>query len=125
VPQPDASGERAGHLAGAGDQPAAAVAYAAARERLDRFATREAARLAGAGLRLDPADGPTTDLLEVRAAARERDGDRDGARADLRAALTFAGSPRIRSRLLVRLASLAVGSDHRAASPGHRPAGRR
>ncbi|MQA13783.1 MAG: AAA family ATPase [Pseudonocardiaceae bacterium] len=110
--QPDTSGERAGHLAGAGDHTAAAAAYAvAARERLDRFAHREAARLAEAGLRLDPPDEPATELLEVRAVTREREGDRDAARDDLRAALKLAASPGIRSHLLIRLATLAVGSE--------------
>lgn len=100
-----ASGERARHLAGSGDRPAATVAYAAAaRQRLDRFADREAMRLAEAGLALDPADAVRADLLEVRAETRARTGEPAGAREDLRVALTLASVAPVRARLLTRLA---------------------
>ena len=96
---PAAPGERAGHLAGAGDRPAATRAYAvAARERLDHFDEREAERLAEAGLALNPANAPRADLLEVRAETRARAGDLHGAREDLRAALTLAGTAATGSR---------------------------
>jgi hypothetical protein len=109
---PAAPGERAGHLAGAGDRPAATRAYAvAARERLDHFDEREAERLAEAGLALNPANAPRAHLLEVRAETRARAGDLHGAREDLRAALTLAGTAATRSRLLTRMAVLASGSD--------------
>jgi DNA-binding SARP family transcriptional activator/tetratricopeptide (TPR) repeat protein len=106
------AGERARHLAGAGDGPAAVLAYtAAAREQLDRFADREASRLADAGLGLDPADGPRVDLLEIRAETRARTGDLARARTDLREALTLAAPGAARSRLLARLAALAAGAE--------------
>jgi hypothetical protein len=109
---PAAPGERAGHLAGAGDRPAATRAYAVAeRERLDHFDEREAERLAEAGLALDPANAPRADLLEKRAETRARAGNLHGAREDLRAALTLAGTAATRSRLLTRMAVLASGSD--------------
>lgn len=62
-----ASGERAWHLAGADDPTAAAAYAAAARERLDHFANREAAQLAERGLALDPDAQARVELLDVRA----------------------------------------------------------
>lgn len=109
---PDTAGERARHLAGAGDRPAAGAAYAtAARRQLERFADREAERLAQAGLELDPSDAARGELLEVRAETRARTGRLPAARDDLRAALRLAGTPIDRSRLLARIASLASGAD--------------
>ncbi|HSK61802.1 MAG TPA: BTAD domain-containing putative transcriptional regulator [Actinomycetospora sp.] len=109
---PGTPGERAHHLAGAGENAAAAAAYvAAARDRLAGFAHDEAGRLAEAGLALDPDDGTRADLLDARAAVRERRGDRDGARDDLRASLLLATTAPERSRLLARLAALALGAE--------------
>lgn len=105
-------GERARHLAGAGDHPAATVAYAAtARRRLERFADREAHQLAEAGLALDPADAVRAELLEVRAHALARTGKLAEAREDLRLALTHATSPPTRAVLLTELAVMSSGSD--------------
>lgn len=109
---PAAPGERARHLAGAGDIPAAVRCYIdAARARADRFADREAERLATAGLALAAADEAHAELLEVRAETRFRAGDLSGAESDLRSALRLADGPLMRSRLLNRLAALASGSD--------------
>lgn len=109
---PSAGGERARYLAGAGDQPAAAAAYAAtARQRLDRFADREAERLAQAGLALEPADSTRVELLEVRAETRSRAGVLSDTRDDLRSALALADVGADRSRLLARLAVLASGAE--------------
>jgi hypothetical protein len=95
---PDTAGERARHLAGAGDRPAARAAYAtAARRQLERFADREAERLAQAGLELDPSDAARGELLEVRVETRARTGRLPAARDDLRAALRLAGTPIDRS----------------------------
>jgi DNA-binding SARP family transcriptional activator/tetratricopeptide (TPR) repeat protein len=107
-----APGERARHLAGSGDRPAAAVVYAeAARQRLDRFADREAMHLAEAGLALEPREPVRADLLEVRAETRARTGDSAGAQEDLRAALTLTARPPVRARLLTALARASSGSD--------------
>lgn len=92
-------GERAWHLAGAGDRPAATIAYAqGARHQIDRFADREAVQLAEAGLAMDPGGAVRAELLEVRAETRARTGRLAGARDDLRAALTSAPSAPIRAR---------------------------
>jgi DNA-binding SARP family transcriptional activator/tetratricopeptide (TPR) repeat protein len=104
--------EVARHLAGAGDAPAAAGAFAeAAAQRLGRFAHREAEQVAEAGLALGPSDEVRSSLLEVRAEARAVTGDLVGAREDLRGAL--AGAPRgsRRSHLLTRMALLTSGSE--------------
>jgi len=107
-----ASGERARHLAGAGDRPAAALVYAeGARQRLHQFADQEAERLAEAGLALDPGDAVRADLLEVRAATRARSGQPARAREDLRGALTLASTAPDRARLLTALARVSSGSD--------------
>lgn len=105
-------GERARHLAGAGDNSAATVAYAeAARHQLDRFADQEAQHLAEAGLALDPDDDVRAELLEVRAESRARTAELAGARDDLRVALTLAHEGPVRARLLTRLAGMSSGSD--------------
>lgn len=105
-------GERARHLAGAGDWPAASHAYlTAARERLEHFADREAEHLAEAGLALNPPNGPQAELLEIRAQTHDRRGEFGRARTDLRTAVTLAESGPVRSRLLTRLAALASGAE--------------
>ncbi|MPY81255.1 MAG: tetratricopeptide repeat protein, partial [Actinophytocola sp.] len=107
-----ASGERARHLAGAGDRTAAAAAYAvAARERLDHFANREAEQLAEQGLALDPDEQARADLLDVRAETRFRAGDPAAARSDLREALVLVPNGPVRARLLTKLASVLSGTD--------------
>jgi len=107
-----APGERAKHLAGAGDRPAAALAYAeGARQRLHHFADQEAERLAEAGLALDPADAVRANLLEVRATTRARSGQPARAREDLRGALKLASTAPVRARLLTGLANVSSGSD--------------
>jgi DNA-binding SARP family transcriptional activator/tetratricopeptide (TPR) repeat protein len=106
------SEERAIHLAGAGDLQAAAAAYAvAAGERLGGSAHRDARRLAGVGLTLGPVPAIRAELLEIRASARERDGERNAAREDLRAALACAGGTVARARLLTRLAAMSCGAE--------------
>ncbi|MGH2688683.1 MAG: hypothetical protein ACRDKW_07740, partial [Actinomycetota bacterium] len=104
--------ELARHLIGAGDVASAASALdAAARQRLERYANKEADRLAGAGLDLDPAPALLASLLETRSEARARQGDYAAARTDLRRLLT-AGPPRpARARALVRLAELTSGAE--------------
>lgn len=104
--------EVARHLTGAGDRTAAAAAYAeAARERLERFAGDEVARLADAGLCLDPEAAVRSALLEARAEGRAIAGDLAGARADLRAALGTRHSGADRARALSRIATLTLGED--------------
>jgi tetratricopeptide (TPR) repeat protein len=104
--------EVARHLAGAGDRdPAAAAFAAAARDRLQRYADREAAELAGAGLALEPAAAVRGDLLEVRAEARARSGDLAGAGEDLTEALRTGVAGPARARLLARHARLAAGAE--------------
>ncbi|HET9080513.1 MAG TPA: BTAD domain-containing putative transcriptional regulator [Trebonia sp.] len=99
--------EVAPHLAAGGDVPGAAEAYAdAARRRLDQVHDHEAARLAGAGLSLDPADGVRAALLEARGEARRRLGELNAARADFTVALNSHGDPAARSRMLAKLAIL-------------------
>lgn len=108
----ETAGERAHHLAGAGDRRAAAAAYAtAAHQQLERFADREAERLAHAGLALGPTGTTRAELLEVRGETRFRTGDLPGARDDLRAALALTEAAPDRSRLLARLASFASGAE--------------
>ena len=78
--------EAGSHLAASGDHDGAAMAYAAAaRRQLDRICDREATRLAGTGLSLDP--GGRT-------------------RADFTAALDSLDDPASRSRVLAQLAIL-------------------
>ncbi len=104
--------ELARHLAAAGDRGAAADAFAqAGRRRLDRFASEEAERLADAGLPLEPAPATRSALLEIRAEARARKGNIQGARDDLRAALAARDPGPERSRLLTRMAMLISGSE--------------
>jgi DNA-binding SARP family transcriptional activator len=104
--------EVARHLAGAGDAPAAAGAFAeAAAQRLRRFAHREAEQVAEAGLALGPTEEVRSSLLEVRAEARATTGDLVGAREDLRGALAGAPAGTRRSHLLTRMALLASGSE--------------
>lgn len=104
--------EVARHLAGAGDGPAAARAFAeAAAQRLRRFAHREAEQVAEAGLALGPSEEIRSSLLEVRAEARATTGDLVGAREDLRGALAAARGGTRRSHLLTRMALLASGSE--------------
>lgn len=110
--EPETPGERARHLAGAGDLASAAAAYAeAARNRLDHFADVEAQGLAEDGLALGPGDAVRADLLEVRAEALFRAGGLDAARADLREAIALTAPGLARARLLTRLAGLSAGSD--------------
>ncbi|MGH8974400.1 MAG: AAA family ATPase, partial [Acidimicrobiia bacterium] len=104
--------ELARHLAGAGDQTAAAAAYAeAAQERLDRFAGEEAARLAGDGLSLDPEPALRSALLATRGEARAIAGDLRGARADLREVLSMRRPGPDRAQILARIAMLTIGED--------------
>jgi DNA-binding SARP family transcriptional activator/tetratricopeptide (TPR) repeat protein len=104
--------EVARHLAGAGDAPAAARAFAeAAAQRLRRFAHREAEQVAEAGLALGPSEEVRSSLLEVRAEARATTGDLVGAREDIRGALAGAPGGTRRSHLLTRMALLASGSE--------------
>ncbi len=99
------------HLAAAGDAQGAASAYIqAARQALDRYASEEAELLARAGLHLQPEPGTRRELLEVRAEARTRRGDLEGAREDIRACLSTVRSGPQRSRLLARMAMLVSGS---------------
>lgn len=111
--------ELARHLAGAGDVPAAADAYAeAARERLERHADAEAGRLAEEGLALHPPPRSRGVLLEVAAEVAARRGERSRARDHLRTALVLAPEGPQRARLLSRLAALLSGAEdlHRAAN---------
>ena len=99
------------HLAGAGDQAAAADAFAtAAGQRLADFAADEALALAEAGLGLCPPATTRSVLLQVRGEARALAGDLDGARHDLRAAADAKATAPERARLLARLAMLTGGS---------------
>ena len=114
--------ERARLWAEAGDAERAVRAYAAAaRAALDEYADAEAERLADAGLdRVATAAGRRTErseLLEIRAHARQRRGALGAARADLQAALEAYRTGRSRSRVLADLTMLALGADdlHRAA----------
>lgn len=97
----------ASHLAASGDTEGAVMAYtAAARRQLDRICDREAMRLAGAGLSLDPDGRTRAALLEVRGEARRRAGQLAAARADFTAALNSLDDPAARSRVLAQLAIL-------------------
>src|SRR5664280_2544195 len=104
--------EVARHWQGAGDGQQAAEAYlTAAYQALGGFADQEAADLAQAGLGLVAPVDLRARLLDARAQARSRLGDLEGARGDLREALTgHPGGPG-RAGLLARLATLASGSD--------------
>jgi DNA-binding SARP family transcriptional activator len=107
-----AADELAWHHSRAGNAPAAAAAYlTASRDRLDRFADREAERLATEGLALEPRPPQRAALLEIRAETRARCGDLATSREDLRAALALAGSGITKSRLLARLAALSSGAE--------------
>ncbi len=100
------------HLRAAGDVDGAGAAYLrAAQHALDAVADEEALQHAGAGLAMHPPAARRAVLLEVRGQARQRLGDLTGARDDLRAALTETQHPPDRSRLLTRLAMLAIGAD--------------
>ncbi len=106
--------EAASHLAVSGDNDEAAMAYAAAaRRQLERICDREAARLAGSGLSLDPPAHTRAALLEVRGEARRRGGQLAAARTDFTAALDSLDDPASRSRILAQLAIL----DARTADP--------
>ena len=95
------------HLAASGDSDGATSAYAAAaRRQLDRICDREAMRLAGTGLSLNPAGCTRAALLEVRGEARRRTGQLTAARADFTAALDSLDDPAARSRVLAQLAIL-------------------
>jgi len=99
--------EAASHLAASGDSDGAAVAYAAAaRRQLQRICDREAIRLAGTGLSLDPGGRTRAALLEARGEARRRAGQLLAARADFTAALDSLDDPAARSRVLAQLAIL-------------------
>ena len=99
--------EAASHLAASGDSDGAAVAYAAAaRRQLQRICDREAIRLAGIGLSLDPAGRTRAALLEARGEARRRAGQLLAARADFTAALDSLDDPAARSRVLAQVAIL-------------------
>jgi DNA-binding SARP family transcriptional activator len=99
------------HLAGAGDQAAAAGAFAtAAGQRLADFAADEALGLAEGGLSLRPPATTRSVLLQIRGEARALAGDLAGARNDLRAAADDNAAGPERARLLARLAMLTGGS---------------
>ncbi len=99
--------ETASHLAASGDNDAAARAYAAAaRRELDRICDREAIRLAGAGLSLDPGGRARAVLLETRGEAHRRAGQLTAARADFTSALDSLDDPPARSHVLAQLAIL-------------------
>ncbi|MBO0776665.1 MAG: tetratricopeptide repeat protein, partial [Actinobacteria bacterium] len=99
--------EAARHLAAGGDNDGAAMTFAtAARRRLERNRDREAMRLAGTGLSLDPDGGTRAALLEARGEARRRAGQLAGARADFTASLDSLDAPVARSRVLAKLAIL-------------------
>ena len=103
--------ELAPHLLGAGDPQAAASAYAAAASRLlERFANREALRLAEAGLRLEPVPPTRRALLAARSEARRRMGNLAGARADLESVLASMPPGPDRSLILSRMAMLTSGA---------------
>jgi DNA-binding SARP family transcriptional activator len=105
-------GELARHWLGAGDTAQAAEAYAdAAHRALAQYAAVEAETLADAGLAVQPSRGPAAALHEARAEARTRLGDIEGARGDLRDALTAAPPGPARARVLSRLATIASGAD--------------
>lgn len=100
------------HLQAAGDTELAAAAYArAAQQHLDGFADDEAAHLAGVGLSLEPTGEVGAALHETRGEARQRRGDIAGARQDLQVALTLRPPGADHSRILSRLAMLALGAD--------------
>ncbi|MGH2707342.1 MAG: ATP-binding protein, partial [Actinomycetota bacterium] len=104
--------ELARHLLGAGDREAAVEVFAqAARRSLDRFANGEAERLADAGIQLEPGPLQCSRLLRIRAEARFRRGDLQGARADFRAVLAIIPAGPERSRVLTRMAMLISGSE--------------
>lgn len=106
------SAETARHLAGSGDTPAAAAAFArAARESLDRCAGEEAVARAEAGLALDPVPAVRRALLEIRAEGKAIAGDMAAAREDLRGALRDEPAGPRRSRLLARLAMWTGGAE--------------
>jgi tetratricopeptide (TPR) repeat protein len=99
--------EIASHLAASGDSDEAAITCAAAaRRQLERICDREAMRLAGTGLALDPPARTRAALLEVRGEARRRAGQVTAARADLAAALDGLDDSASRSRVLAQLAIL-------------------
>lgn len=105
------------HLFGAGDpQSAAAYQRDAARIRLDACANEEALRLADDALRLDPPAPLRLEFFTIRAEARRRCGDLEGARADLRAALGLARERRLKSTLLARMAMLTSGAEDYASA---------
>ena len=104
--------ELARHLLAAGDAEAAAAAFTrAAEQRVDRFANEEAESLAESGLELAPSPPVRAALHKARAAARRRRGDLQGARSDLRAALSLVQEGARRSRILSDLAMLAFGAE--------------
>jgi class 3 adenylate cyclase/DNA-binding SARP family transcriptional activator len=104
--------EVARHLAGAGDRPAAATAFArAAAQRMERYAGDEARALADAGHALKPSGSVLVSLLETRAEARALRGDPEGARSDLREALAEIRTPVGRSRVLSKLSLLTSSKD--------------
>ena len=99
--------ETATHLAASGDNDGAALAYAAAaRRQLERICDREAIRLTGTGLSLDPPARTRAALQEIRGEARRRTGQLTAARADFAAALESLDDPASRSRVLAQLAIL-------------------
>jgi tetratricopeptide (TPR) repeat protein len=104
--------ELAVHLEGMGDPEAAATAFAqGARRQLERHAAEEAERLAVAGLALSSKPAVRSTLFEMRAQAREHQGNLVGAADDLRAALGGRPPGPERSRLLTRVAMLMSGSE--------------
>jgi tetratricopeptide (TPR) repeat protein len=103
--------EVARHLVGAGDPAAAAAQFAAAaKRRLDRFATEEAETMADEGLDNEPAGDVLAELLETRAEARFRRGALEEARSDLRAAIQARKEGPKRALTLSRLAMLTSGA---------------
>ena len=111
--QADAA-ERARHWRAAGDLDRAGSAYAQAAEAaLAASAFSEAADLAEVGLSLGRSlpDETRWRLLEVRGGVRQRLGDLQGARADLRATLDPRRPGPDRALVLADLAMLASGAD--------------
>ncbi|HLI57598.1 MAG TPA: BTAD domain-containing putative transcriptional regulator [Actinomycetota bacterium] len=105
-------GERAHHLAAAGDRPAAAEAYLeAAGLALRRHAMAEAAGLADAGLGVRPDRAVSAGLLASRAEARTNLGMLAEARQDLQSAVAHSDTAAQRSVLLTRLALLTSGTN--------------
>lgn len=105
--------ERAFHLAGAGDERAAADTYlAAAQASLARYADDEAGALVSSAMALGPGEGLLAELLQIRAQARARRGRLEEARKDLREAMNHATEGPVRSTILSAMAMLVTGAEN-------------